>query len=342
MNVTPRIAVVGAGLVGRRHVELVAQGATLAAVVDPDPAAGVLAEKHGVPWFDDLATCLARCSPDGAVIATPNQMHVEHGLVCIDAGVPVLVEKPIADTSEGAEKLVETAEAAGIPLLVGHHRRHNPLITEAKSVIDAGRLGTLVVINAQFWICKPDDYFEPSWRRSKGAGPVFINLIHDIDLLRYLCGEVVHVQARESRNTRGFEVEDSAVILLEFENGALGTVSVSDAVPAPWSWELSAAENPAYPHVETQCYTIGGTLGSLSIPDLQLWHYDGPRGWWEPIASDRIASEIADPLCRQLSHFVDVILGTTTPLVSGREGLRTLRLVEAIKSAAQTGQGERP
>lgn len=342
MTTNPRIAVIGAGLVGRRHVELVAKGATLAAVVDPDPTASALAKKHGVPWFADLATCFESNKPDGAVIATPNQMHVDHGLACVAAGIPILVEKPIADTSAGAEKLVNAAEASGVPLLVGHHRRHNPLIADAKDAIDSGRLGDLVVINAQFWICKPKDYFGPAWRRSKGAGPVFINLIHDIDLLGHLCGEVVGVQARESSKTRGFDVEDTAVLLLEFENGALGTVSVSDAVPAPWSWELTAGENPAYPDVKTQCYTIGGTHASLSIPDLRLWHYEGPRGWWEPIASEALASKPADPLVRQLTHFTEVIRGRANPLVSGREGLRTLRLIEAIKRAAATGSSETP
>ena len=255
---------------------------------------------------------------------------------------PILVEKPIADTSTGAETLVEAAEADDVPLLVGHHRRHNPLIAEAKAAIESGRLGDLVVVNAQFWICKPEDYYGPAWRRSKGAGPVFINLIHDIDLLRHLCGEVVRVQAKESSKTRGFDVEDTAVLLLEFENGALGTVSVSDIVPAPWSWELTAGENPAYPNVKTQCYTIGGTNASLSIPDLRMWRYEGPRGWWEPIASEALASEPADPLVRQLAHFVELIRGTADPLVSGREGLRTLRLIEAIKRAAATGNSETP
>ena len=135
MSRGPRIAVIGAGLVGRRHVELVARGATLAAVVDPDPAAKALADRHGVPWFADLSECLRTREPEGAVIATPNQMHVEHGLACVAAGIPILVEKPIADNSTGAETLVEAAETAGVPLLVGHHRRHNPLIAEAKAAL---------------------------------------------------------------------------------------------------------------------------------------------------------------------------------------------------------------
>lgn len=336
------IAVIGAGLIGRKHVALVAAEAALDAIVDPSEAAHALAEEHGVPWYPDLAEWLSDTRAAGAVIATPNQLHVDQGLACIEAGMPVLIEKPIADTSEGAAKLVEASDRTGVPVLVGHHRRHNPLIAAAKSALEAGRIGRTVAVQAQFWLMKPDDYFAPDWRREPGAGPVFINLIHDIDLLRHLCGEVVRVQAKESNKTRGFDVEDTAVLILEFENGALGTVSVSDAVPAPWSWELTAAENPAYPAVKTQCYTIGGTRASLSIPDLRLWHYEGPRGWWEPLSSDVLRPENADPLVRQLAHFADVIRGNADPLVSGREGLRTLRLIEAIKRAAASGNSETP
>ena len=96
-------------------------------------------------------------------------------------------------------------------------------------------------MNAQFWLYKPEDYFDVEWRRKPGAGPVFINLIHDLDLLRHFCGEVVRVQAMESRRARGFEVEDTAALLMEVANGALGAVTVSDTVVAPWSWGARAS-----------------------------------------------------------------------------------------------------
>ncbi len=173
--------------------------------------------------------------PDGIIIATPNQLHVQNGLEVVAAGVPVIVEKPIADDVAGATALVEAAEKAGVPLLVGHHRRYNPLIRKAKEIVDSGRLGTILALAGQFWLMKPDDYFDIGWRREAGAGPVFLNLIHDIDLFRYLCGEIVSVQAHESNAVRGNAVEETAVILLRFASGALGTVNVLYSVVAPWS-----------------------------------------------------------------------------------------------------------
>lgn len=330
----PRIAVVGAGLIGQKHINLVHKHAALAAVVDPSPATQDIAAQFDAPWFPDLDSCLHTTRPDGVIVATPNHLHAEQAITCIGHGLPVLVEKPIADTAAAAQTIVTASQDHDVPVLVGHHRRHNPLIKAAKSAIDAGELGKVVAVNAQFLLYKPDDYFNQSWRRKDGAGPVFINLIHDLDLLRHLCGDITAVQAMESHATRDFQVEDTAVAILSFENGALGTVSISDTAVAPWSWEFTAGENPAYPHMETSCYQISGTHGALSLPDLRLWTHQGKRGWWEPMTARALPYQPQDPLVLQLAHFADVIAGKAAPLVSAIEGLRTLQAVEAIKQAA--------
>lgn len=336
-----RLAVLGAGLIGKRHVEhiLAQPDAELAAVVDPSPAAEALAEEKGTAWFPSFAAMLAGgMRPEGAIVATPNRLHVDNGLECVAAGVPALVEKPLADDVAAATRLVEAAEAAGVYLLTGHHRRHNPLIRRAKEAIDSGRLGRIVAVHGICWFHKPDDYFDVPWRREKGAGPVFLNLIHDVDLLRHLCGEVVAVQAQETNDLRGNEVEDAAAILLRFASGALGTVNVSDAIVAPWSWELTSGENPAYSHTPETCYQIGGTLGSLSVPYLDFWHNPTKPSWWEPIECLRLPVGAEDPLGLQVRQFCRVVRGEEEPLVSGREGLNTLKVVAAVKEAAATGR----
>jgi predicted dehydrogenase len=340
-SVQVTLAVQGAGLMGRRHVEhvLAAPEARLVAIVDPTPAARELAGLKSVPWFESFAAMLAAgTKPDGMIIATPNQMHVANGLEAVAAGIAALVEKPLADDVASAEKLVIAAEAANVPLLVGHHRRHNPMIQTAKRIIAAGRLGQVVSVHGFFWLMKPDDYFDVAWRRETGAGPILTNLSHDIDLLRYLCGEVVAVQALTSNAVRGFAIEETAVVLLRFANGALGTVNISDSIVAPWSWELTTGENPAYPRTDQVCYTIGGTHGALTIPKLEVWSNAQKRSWWEPIESARVYAPDQDPLPLQIKHFCRVIRGQEAPLVSGREGLNTLKVIEAVKTAAATGQ----
>ncbi|HSA79822.1 MAG TPA: Gfo/Idh/MocA family oxidoreductase, partial [Geminicoccaceae bacterium] len=142
MTEAVRIAVAGAGLIGKRHVEAIAaaKGAALACIVDPAEAARTYAEGLGAIWYPTLAAMFEAKAADGVILATPNQMHVENGIECVAAGVPALVEKPVAIDVAGAEKLVAAGEAAGLPLLVGHHRRHNQLVQRAQEVIRGGAL----------------------------------------------------------------------------------------------------------------------------------------------------------------------------------------------------------
>lgn len=334
MSAPARLALVGAGLVGQRHIAAIAaaEGAVLAAVIDPDAAAPSPA---GVARLADLEE-LPEGAADGVILATPNGLHVAQGLACIARGLPVLVEKPIADSVAEARRLVEAGEAAGVPVLTGHHRRHNPLIAAARAMLDDGAIGRPVAAHGMFWLSKPESYFAAAWRRGPGAGPVFINLIHDIDVMRHLLGEVVAVQAAETAAVRGHGVEDACVLLMEFDSGLLATMSVADCIPSPWSWELSAAENPAYPPAGQACYVIGGTTGALELPGLRLWRHEGGGGWWSPLSATVAPRGQGDPLVRQVEHFARVIAGAEAPLVSGREGLRTLAVVEAVKAAARS------
>jgi predicted dehydrogenase len=333
-----RIAVAGVGLIGRRHVDAIclAPGVSLASVVDPSDAAQDFARARGAPWYPSLAQMFAASEVDGVVLATPNQIHLQGALECISEGCPVLVEKPLCVTVDEAQDLVTSAKAAKVAVLTGHHRRHNRVIQKARSLIEEGVLGTIVSVQGTCWFFKPDRYFDVQWRSKTGAGPVFLNLIHDIDLMRYLCGEVASVHALESNLVRGYDVEDTAAVVLRFQSGALGTISVSDTAVSPWSWELTARENPAYPATSEACYQIAGTRGALSLPNLTLWRNDGPRSWWNPISGTKIPFASEDPLIAQIRQFAAVIRGTEAPLVSGEDGLAILRVVEAVKRSART------
>src|SRR5215471_15507632 len=202
-----RIAVAGAGLIGLRHIEETqkSRSARLSAIVDPSPKAVEVAGKEGVPLYGTLDELIAKDRPDGIVLATPNQMHVAQALQCIDAGIPVLVEKPIAHTLAEGERLVAAAERAHAKLLVGHHRRHSPILHIAVEAIRSGMLGPIVAVMGSAVFYKPDSdgYYDGpnAWRREPGGGPILINMIHEIDCLRALVGEIVAVQAISSSAT---------------------------------------------------------------------------------------------------------------------------------------------
>ena len=275
---------------------------------------------------------------DGVVLAVPNTVHGVTAMQCVEAGIPAIVEKPFTTDLVEGRRVLAAAKAAGVPLLTGHHRRYNPLIRKAVEIVQSGKLGHITTVQAQTWFLKPNHYFDVDWRRKAGAGPIYLNLIHDIDLLHALCGPITSVHAMESNAVRRNEVEETAVVLLKFESGVLGTVNVSDAASAPWSWELTARENAHYPATSENCYWLGGTEGSLALPNLAVWTHDGPNGWWSPISASKPIFEFDDPLVLQISHFSEVIAGTAEPVVSGADGLAAVEVITAIKRSAATGE----
>ncbi|HEY4627374.1 MAG TPA: Gfo/Idh/MocA family oxidoreductase [Blastococcus sp.] len=343
MTAPVRIAVAGSGLIGRRHIEEIDASSTaqLAAVVDPGPAAAEVADRFGVPLYPSLRGLLDAEKPDGIILATPNQLHVDLGLECVAAGVPVLVEKPIGDTVQGATKLVEAAEAAGVPLLTGHHRNYSPIMATAREIVQSGVLGSIVAVVGTALFYKPDDYFDvgDGWRRQPGGGPILLNLIHEVNNLQSLVGDVVRVQATTSSATRGFPVEDTAAMVFTFAGGALGTFLLSDTAASPRSWEQTSQENTSYAaYPDEDCYHLAGTQGSLSVPTMRLRVFRGSRSWWEPFESTTVDLQRSDPLANQVAHFAAVIRGEVEPLCTGRDGLKTLQVVEAVVESARTGQ----
>ncbi len=204
-----RLAIAGAGLIGRAHCERIRalsdqERVRLVALADPSPAAEALAREIGVPHYPELEALLAAQRPDGVILATPNAQHVPGALACLAAGVPALIEKPVADTAEAARRLAAAAAASTVPLLVGHHRRHSPILEAAQAMIRSGELGRLVAVSGSATFCKPDSYFDTApWRREPGGGPILINLVHEIDDLRALVGDIAQVQAFASNATRG-------------------------------------------------------------------------------------------------------------------------------------------
>lgn len=338
-----RILVAGAGLIGRRHIELIQASprCELSAIVDPAAGVEELARKAGVPLYRTLPDALAAKHPNGVILATPNRLHLEGALECIRAGIPVLVEKPLTPTEEEGRQLCDAAEQAGARVLVGHHRRHSPILEQACRIVREGTLGRIVAIQGSALFYKPDAYFEEApWRRMAGGGPILINVVHEVDNLRALCGEITEVQALASNAARGFPVEDTVAIALRFAGGVLGSFLLSDVAASPKSWEQTSLENASYAaYPDEDCYVIAGTNGSLAVPSMRLKTYarNEDRSWWKPFQASVLGIDRADPLTRQLDHFCAVIRGEVEPLVTARDGLQNVRVVEAIAAAARSG-----
>lgn len=198
-------------------------------------------------------------------------------------------------------------------------------------------LGRLIAINGLWTIFKPLSYFDPptEWRRLKSAGPILINLIHEIDLLHYWYGPITRVYAEQTVSQRGFEAEEGAAITLRFASGLVGTFLLSDAVVSPHSFEGGTGENPIIPRTGQDFHRAFGSEGSLSVPDMTLWEYgETGNSWTKELSSTKLdIPDMKIPFEAQIEHFMKVIKGEDPASCDGAEGLRAVVVCEAIKQS---------
>jgi predicted dehydrogenase len=337
-----RLALIGAGAIGRHHLIVAAKNADfeIVGIADPVPAALERQRAAGRPVFTDLRALLDEANPDAAIIATPNAHHVPMTLACIERKVAVLVEKPVSDSLETAATLRDTVARSGVPVLVGHHRRHNPLLRHAAAHIASGAIGRVIAAVGLWLRRKHDGYFADRWKLEapSGGGVLLINTIHDFDCLRMLCGDIESIQAVTSSATRGFAVEDTAAIAVRFASGALGTITVSDATASPWSWEMTAQEDPRFATQPENCYLVCGSAGSLSVPTLETWTNAPDAGRESPFTRRRLHYVPADSMTEQLAHFAQVVRREAEPIVSVGDAAQSLAATLAVRLSAQGGR----
>ena len=338
-----RLGIIGLGWIGTtQHARAAVQieGCQLVAVSDVNPSAEKTAEQFHARFYPDCREMLDKEKLDGVVVATPTHLHASIGVECAKRGLHLLMEKPIASTLEESDKLIEAARENKVRLLVGHHRRFNPYVEEMRRIVTEGQLGKLVGMVVLWALLKSDDYYEPAWRRQKGAGPITNNVIHDIDVLRVIGGGVSRVYAEKSHEVRKFEVEDTGSITLRFVNGAIANIFISDAVPSPWADEHTTGEITAFPQYGENCYYVFGTQASLSFPHLKKVFYPDPikRGWREPLAFEEINVPFYNPYEKQMKHFIKVIKGEENPMTTGEDARRTLEVILSVFESCETGQ----
>lgn len=338
-----RFILSGPGLIGRKHAELISEhpDAELVRVVAPDNERNRdFSDNYAISLYTDFSAAIKKGDIDAAVISSPTSCHFEQAKLCIDHSIPVLVEKPLTDHMETALSLCQHAEASKIIVLVGHHRTYHPLLDATQNFINSEKFGSPVALYGSALFMKPDNYFKSGqWRTKKGGGPLLINMIHEIGILRYLFGEIESVSAKISSKRRKLEVEDTAAISMSFANSALGTFVISDIAASNKSWEMTSGENSSYPTFPSENYLhMAGTEGSIDFPSLRYRTYNSrsEKSWWSNFSEGRIQIKKGNALERQLQHFIDVIQGHATPRVSAWEGYQNLRVVNTILEAANT------
>lgn len=327
-----QILVMGGGLIGVRHVHAVQShaGCALAGLVDPDPD---VMPDAAIRRFQDMSQVTVPV--DGVILATPTHLHASQGDYAAERGWHMLIEKPVADDIAAAHHLRRAVKKAGVGSLVGHHRRYHAPVQQLKKLIADDCIGTPVTVTMIWAMRKPDAYFEGNWRTS-GGSPVLINLVHDIDTLRFVVGEIAATTALRGCGLRGDTRIESGAIALAFENGATGTISFADTAASPWGFEAATGENPNIGATGQDMLFITGTQGALSFPSMTLWH---GKDWGTPARQTPLtsAANTKPPLDAQLDHFLDVMEGAA-PLIDVADATRTLEIALSIEEqlAGQT------
>lgn len=319
-----KIGVIGTGSMGKNHARVCSEieNIELVGIADIDKKATKnIAERFGTKAFFDYKELLPRV--DAAVVATPTITHYKIAMDFLDGGKHVLVEKPICDTIDKAKGLVKRAEKEDLVLAVGHIERHNPAVKFMKDAINSKRFGELITLASKRVSNLPG--------RIKDVGVIFDFGVHDIDVMRYLAGEVESVYARAGKFNKNISHEDHANIVLNFENDVNGIVEVNWLTPMKIrKLFLTCSEN----FVEMDYISQSVTISSSSfkkIDEMNLYHV--------PIQYNinQVALEKKEPLRNEIEDFVDAIENSKKPLATGEDGLKALEVVQAAEESYKKG-----
>jgi UDP-N-acetyl-2-amino-2-deoxyglucuronate dehydrogenase len=330
-----KIAFVGCGRISAHHFEALSriEGVRVTAVCDVIPdRARAAGERVSAPWFTDYADMLARAECDAVTIATPSGLHPEQGILAARAGKHVITEKPMAISVEGADSLIEACDAAGVQLFVVKQNRLNPAIQLLKRAVDRGRFGRLFMANATVRWSRPQEYYDQApWRGTRrfDGGAIMNQASHYVDLVQWLGGPVHSVMAMTATQARRIEMEDSGVAALRFASGALGCIEVN-MLTFPRNLEGSITLLG-----EKGSVKIGGTAVN-QVDHWQFADYDD---------DDKLvgAANTAPTTVYGFGHeqyyrnVLRVLGGAAAPDTDGREGRKSVELIEAIYRSAASG-----
>ncbi len=319
-----KTGIIGVGSMGKNHARVNSEMGVLAGIADSDEAvARPLAERFGVEYFSDYRDMFA--SVDAITVATPTVTHFKIAMDAIQAGKHVLVEKPICPTLEDSEKLVKAADDAGIVLAVGQIERHNPVVKFARESIEQGRFGDIVSISARRVSTFPG--------RISDVGVLLDLGIHDIDVIRYLAqSSVISVYSLGGKRQND-KFEDHANILMEFENGIKGYVEVNWLTPMKVR-KLSITGLKNYVELDyiKQSADISSSQVSGTLDTNDLYRL--------PIEFDirHVSLKKQEPLRNEHEDFIRAIETKTQPLISGEDGMQTLRVCQAAIRSIKEGR----
>lgn len=326
-----KIGVVGAGAMGSNHLRVVRdigeERARLVGVAESHEAILARAvDRYNVPGYADYRRMIEEARPDLVVVVVPTHLHHEVASFALDAGVNVLVEKPIASTIAEGEALIALARARGVKLAVGHVERFNPAVLALKKLLTEGDLGKIFYLHAR--------RLGPFPPRIRDVGVTLDLATHDLDAMRYLTGSEVERVYAETQQRVHQTHEDLLLGLVRFASGAVGMLDVNWLTPT-----------------KVRELTVTGERGMYQVnyltQDLYFYENDYSPTTWDALRSisgvsegtmTRLKVQKAEPLRLEYEDLMTALRDDTPPTVTGEDGLAVLRLAHQFIEATKSGE----
>ena len=332
-------ALVGCGRIAKRHSELLGnkqiKGAKLAAVCDINLSrAKLISEKFSIPFYEDFHQMMLKESIDVVVVLTHSGNHADIVVQLAMYGKHIVVEKPMALTLDDADRMIYACDKASIKLFVIKQNRFNLPVVKLREALDQNRFGKITLGTVRVRWCRPQEYYDQDEWRGKWStdGGVLANQAsHHIDLLEWMLGEVISVNAIAKTSLVNIEAEDTACVLLKFKSGAFGIIEATTAT-RPNDLEGSIS--------------ILGEKGSVVIEGFAV----NKIKTWDFVDSKKDDEEILQKFSvnppdvygfghkEYYNHIIDCITNDTKQLVDGFEGRKSLELIAAIYESVETGK----
>ncbi|MEV5965749.1 Gfo/Idh/MocA family oxidoreductase [Kribbella sp. NPDC051952] len=335
-----KFAVVGAGVIGATHARLITslpEGSELVAVVDVEgDRAEALTGKHGGEPMTDLAKACARPDIDAVSICLPSGLHADAAITALEAGKHVIVEKPLDVTLAAADRFIDAEQRTGMTVAVISQRRFQQAPAFVHQAVADGRLGRITtgIAESAFW--RSQEYYDSGgWRGTvelDGGGALMNQGIHVVDLLLWMLGEPVEVQAYSDRLAHErIDVEDTVAATVRFRSGAIGSI---------------VATTSAYPGRPVRL-SVYGDQGSAVIEQDDLVAFDvadggtatGAHGGGDgqPAGEASVTQSVADAHLAQYVDFIEAVRDSRPPAITTLDARRALEVVLGVYESARTG-----
>jgi UDP-N-acetyl-2-amino-2-deoxyglucuronate dehydrogenase len=332
---TIKFAIIGCGRIAQRHAEHISNYGNLIAVCDIKPAAAdQLAEKYIAKAYYDVDQMLSeKLEVDVIAICSPNGLHAEHAIKIVKAGYHALCEKPMAISTADCGKMINASEKANKRLFIIKQNRFNPPVAAVKELIERGRLGKIYSVQLNCFWNRNNDYYENSWKGTKklDGGTLFTQFSHFIDLLYWLIGDVKEVKTflQNYAHEGIIEFEDSGVVAVEFENGAMGTINYNvNSYGKNMEGSLTI-------FAEKGTVKIGGQyLNELEYQNIEGYEIkDLPEGNKPNNYGNYVGSMSNHDKVYQ--NVIDVLNNGTAITTNFFEGLKTVEIIEKIYNSSK-------